>query len=122
MMHQSEGNLDQPGAMRYLTELVNEWSRQVDDILRPDNDLTATGEGEAIVMPTIEIVALLCERFNAPPPKTDRIERWRRRYLRWFDEEADACFPDPDFRARRRKRIDTTFAWLQSLSEVYWMD
>jgi hypothetical protein len=69
-------------------------------------------------MPSVEVLALLCERYNASPPRPATIRQWHEKYLAAFDAGIDKMKPKPGFKAARRKTIDKTFRWLESLSET----
>jgi hypothetical protein len=71
-------------------------------------------------MPSVEILALLCERCGAAPPRPATVKQWREKYLAAFDAGIDRMKPAPGFKAARRRLIENTFRWLESLAESYY--
>src|SRR5262245_28397018 len=65
----AEGNFDNDGAMDYVGELVNQFAETIDDILNDEDRSMLDEEGEAILMPSVELIALICERYNVAPPE-----------------------------------------------------
>ena len=65
----------------------------------------------------LEVLALLCERLNAIPPKPDEIAAWRETYLQTWETEIDDYDPDPEYKAKRREVIDLTFDRLATVAE-----
>ena len=87
--------------------------------LDPDR-LELDEDGESMFMPSVEVLALLCERYNAQPPKQATVQKWHAKYLKVFDGGIDALKPAPEFKTKRRKAIENTFRWLESLAQTYW--
>lgn len=113
-------NFANDGARDYLSMLSAKLVATVTEIYRDEERLALDEDGESMFMPSVELIALLCERYAATPPKPSIVEQWRERYLKMFDETIESYNSDPDFQVSRRKSIDRTFHWLQSLSESYW--
>jgi hypothetical protein len=68
------------------------------------------------------VLALLCERYDATPPKLATVRQWVQKYLKTYDRCIDDLNPDPAFKVARRKVIEHTFRWLEGLSESYWQN
>ncbi len=115
-----EDNFANDGARDYLAMLAAKLVATVTEILRDEERLALDEDGEAMFMPSVELLALLCERYAATPPKPATIEQWREHYLEMFDATVADYNPDPAFQAARRKAIEHTFRWLSSLAESYW--
>ena len=62
----------------------------------------------------------MCERYNAEPPPAALVRQWREKYLEVFDRDIDGLKPSPEFKAGRRKAIEKTFRWLESLADSFW--
>jgi hypothetical protein len=106
-----EGNFSNDGALDYLAHVLGHLRETVNELLAsPAGDIEDRGEAE--LMPSVEILAVLCEHLNAAPPEPAEIESWRERYLARFDAQIDALSPRGDFKARRRATIEATFARL----------
>jgi hypothetical protein len=61
----------------------------------------------------------LCERYDAAPPKPATVKAWHTKYLAVYDREIDKLKPRPEFKVARRKVIENTFRWLESLAQSY---
>lgn len=113
------GNFDSEGAAGYLGELVNQFVETVDEILADEDRSRLDEEGESILMPNVELIALLCERYSVAPPPVAKIEEWSRRYLAIYDAQIDALRSKKGYKEQRRKAIDQTFHWLHGMAESY---
>ncbi len=114
------GNFDNDDAMDYLGEVIELLSERVDEILADKRRRRLDEEGEGRLMPSVELIALLCERYNVRPPREKTIHKWREKYLKVFDGEIDGLDPKPGYKDERRKTIEKTFEWLESLSRTFW--
>ena len=118
----AEHNFGNDGAMDYLALLTAKLVATITEIMADPERLALDEDGESMFMPSIEILALLCERYGAVPPKSATVRQWHQKYLSTYDRSIDKKKPDPNFKVARRKVIEHTFRWLESLSECYWND
>ncbi len=122
MAIRGEDNFGNPGARDYLALRAAQLVANITDVvasklrIRPDED------GESMLMPSVELLALVCERYGAVPPKPDTVRQWSEKYIRAFDRADDFEEPRPGFKAARRKVIEQTFRWLESLAESHWQE
>ncbi len=118
------GNFDNDDAMDYLGEIIELLSERVDEILADKTRRRLDEEGEGRLMPSVELIALLCERYNTATPREKTVHKWREKYLKVFDNEIDGLTPAPrpGYKEERRKTIEKTFEWLESLSRTFWED
>jgi len=116
----SEENFGNDGAMDYLAMLTARLVATITEILSNPDRLELDEDGESMFMPSIEVLALLCERYNAQPPKQATVQKWHAKYLKVFDGGIDALKPTPEFKTKRRKAIENTFRWLESVAQTYW--
>ena len=65
----------------------------------------------------VEVLALLCERYDAAPPRLATVRGWHEKYLAAFD--AGKIKASASFKTARRKVIENTFRWLEGLAESY---
>jgi hypothetical protein len=63
---------------------------------------------------------VLCERYNAPPPKEKKVQGWKKKYLQVYDKQIDDLAPQPGYKEGRRKVIEKTFLWLETLAKTFW--
>jgi hypothetical protein len=116
----SEHNFGNDGAMEYLALLTAKLVATITEILSDPERLELDEDGESMLMPSVEILALLCERYNAKPPKPATVQQWSRKYLAMYDGCIEERRGDDAFKAARRKVIEHTFRWLEGLGESYW--
>ena len=115
-----EDNFANEGARDYLAMLTAKLVATASEIFIDAERLELGEDGESMFMPSVELLALLCERYDITPPKPSSVLQWQEKYLQVYDRSAARAHPDPRFRAGRRKVIEKTFRWLMSLSESYW--
>ncbi len=113
-------NFANDGAKEYLALLTAKLVATITEVFADEERLRLDEDGEAMFMPSVEVLALLCERCNAVPPRPATVAEWGPKYLDLYDATIDRFKPKPGFRAGRRKVIENTFRWLQSLSDSYW--
>lgn len=116
----AEHNFGNDGAMEYLALLTARLMATITEIMADPERMALDEDGESMLMPSVEILALLCERYNAVPPKPKTVRQWSQKYLDMYDQCIDRLKPRGDFKAARRKVIDHTFRWLEGLAESYW--
>jgi hypothetical protein len=115
-----EGNFDNQGAKDYLEVEIARLVAAIKEVVSDEERIQPDEDGESILMPSVELLALLCERYSAAPPKLKTIRQWSKHYLAVFDEAPDGFGPDPEAKARRRRVIERTFHWLEGLAETYY--
>jgi hypothetical protein len=115
-----EDNFANDGARDYLAMLTTQLVATINSIEANPSRLDLDEDGESMLMPSVEILALLCERAGAVPPKPARVRQWAKKYLELYDETIDRSNPSPEYRTGRRKVIENTFHWLESLADSYW--
>jgi hypothetical protein len=116
----AEHNFGNDGALEYLALLTAKLVATITEIMTDPERLVLDEDGESMLMPSVEILALLCERYNARPPKPGTVRQWSEKYLQQYDDRIDTVSPDPHFRTARRKVIENTFRWLECVAESYW--
>lgn len=115
-----EENFANDGARAYLEMLTARLVATIKEIYADEERLALDEDGESMLMPSIESLALLCERYNAPPPKPSTVRQWSEKYLEIYDATIDDHDVTPAFKTARRRVIDHTFRWLESLASSYW--
>jgi len=118
----SEDNFGNDGAQGYLRMLIAKLVATIQEVYADEERLAPDEDGETLLMPSVEVLALLCERYGAEPPRPDTVRPWHEEYLAAYDASADGLKPKrhPEFKAARRRVIDRTFRWLQGLAESHW--
>jgi hypothetical protein len=116
----AEHNFGNDGATAYLSVLTSKLIATIKEVCADDGRLEADEDGETLLMPSVEVLALLCERYGATPPKAETARQWHQQYLAAFDATAGRLKLKADSKAARRKVIDNTFRWLEGLAEAHW--
>src|SRR5579862_6981050 len=115
-----EDNFANEGARDYLKMLTTQLVATITAIMANPARLALDEDGESMLMPSVEILALLCERANAEPPKPALVQKWHAKYLQMYDKTIDGLKPSPEYKVGRRTVIENTFRWLESLADSYW--
>jgi hypothetical protein len=121
MSTRREDNFGNRGARDYLALRAAQLVANISDVVGDKERLQPDEDGESMLMPSIELLALVCERYGAVPPKPGTVRQWSEKYLRAFDR-ADLDEPTTGFRSSRRKVIEQTFRWLEGLAESHWQE
>jgi hypothetical protein len=116
----SEDNFGNDGARDYLAMLTAKLVATIREVVVDDERIGPDEDGESLLMPSVEVLALLCERYDAPPPRPTTVKQWHEKYLAAYDAGIDRMKPPPGLKANRRKVIENTFRWLESLAESYY--
>jgi hypothetical protein len=87
---------------RYIA-LINEIFADEEYRFRLDED------AEAELIPSVEILILLCEQCSGVLPEGLDIGAWKRRYLAMYDDQIDGLEPVTGFKEERRAVIEKTF-------------
>ena len=116
----TEDNFGNEGARDYLSMMTSKLVATVKEVMSDDDRLEPDEDGESLLMPSIEILALLCERCGASPPRLSVVKQWHEKYLAAFDAGFTGMNPPPGLVADRRRVIENTFRWLESLAESYY--
>jgi len=113
----TEDNFGNEGARDYLSMLIARLVANIGEVVNDDERIAPAEDGESILMPAVEVLALLCERYDAAPPRLATVRGWHEKYLAAFD--AAKLKASPAFKTARRKVIENTFRWLEGLAESY---
>lgn len=116
----AEHNLGNEGAREYLALLTAKLVATITEIVADPERMGLDEDGESMLMPSVEILALLCERYDARPPRPHTVRQWSQKYLHMYDNLIDDVCSEAEYKTARRKVIDHTFRWLESLSESYY--
>ena len=117
-----EDNFGNQGARDYLALRAAQLVANISQVASSKQRIRPEEDGEAMLMPSVELLALVCERYGAVPPKPETVRQWSEKYLRAFDRADDLEMPTPGFRTARRKVIEQTFRWLEGLSASHWQE
>lgn len=120
MSEWTEDNFGNDGARDYLAMMTAKLVATIREVIGDDERIAPDEDGESLLMPSVEILALLCERCGAAPPRHATVKQWHEKYLAAFDAGIDKMKPSAAFKSDRRHVIENTFRWLESLAESYY--
>jgi hypothetical protein len=112
-------NFGNDGARDFLAMQIAKLVATINEVLADPERSELDEDGESMLMPCVEVLALLCERYGAAPPRPAVVRQWHQKYLAVYDRDIDKLRPTPELKAARRKVIDNTFLWLEGLAESY---
>jgi hypothetical protein len=115
-----EDNFGNDGARDYLAMMTAKLVATIREVVADDERIEPDEDGESLLMPSVEILALLCERCGAAPPRPATVKQWHEKYLAAIDKGMARIKVTAEFRSNRRRVIENTFRWLESLSESYY--
>ncbi|MBY0232220.1 MAG: hypothetical protein K2W96_23320 [Gemmataceae bacterium] len=118
-MDWTEDNFGNEGARQFLAMQAARLEGVIREVAGDKERLDPGEDGESMLMPCVEVLAFLCERYDVPPPKPATVRGWHEQYLAAFDKGFDKLKPPPGLKASRRKVVEKTFRWLESLAESY---
>ena len=120
------GNFDNDGAADYVGELTDGWVATLVANIEEcfaDKDRSAVDEdGEAVIMPSVAVMSVLCEHCQAQPPKPEVVARWEQEYLAIYDDQIAGLDPNRGYADERRQLIVETFTTLKAQSTTYWRE
>lgn len=114
------GNFDSDGALDFVAGITDDLTARIEAILSDDEASMLDEEGEAVLVPSVHLLAVLHESTGATIPKADVVARWKAHYLALFDAQIGGLDPAEGFEAERRTVIVETFDRLAALAEAFW--
>ncbi len=114
------GNFANDGALDYVGGVIDGLVRRIEECFAGEDMARLDEEGEAVIVPSAEIISLLHENCKAAPPKVEVVSDWKTRYLAIFDEQIDGLEPAGDYATERRAVIVATFERLETQAREFW--
>jgi hypothetical protein len=103
------GNFDSDMALDFINEQVDHYVRLIEAIFDDEQRFLLDEDAEAMILPSIEILLLLCGECHGVLPTSLDVAAWTARYLAMYDDQIDGLEPGPDFKRQRRTVIEETF-------------
>jgi hypothetical protein len=108
------GNFDCDGACEYLhSQFQQPLVKRIESIIADPKKIELDELGEDILMPSVELLALLYETYGGTFPEAATVRRWRDVYLAGYDRYIDSLLPAPGYKEERRRVIQQTFDRLE---------
>ena len=76
----TEDNFGNDGARDYLAMLTAKLVATIREVIVDDERIGPDEDGESLLMPSVEVLALLCERYDAAPPRPTTVRQWHEKY------------------------------------------
>ena len=121
------GNFDSDDAVDYVSEVIRGFVGTVEQWFAQGR-ANLDDQGEGRLMPTVEMISVLCDwcRGGPPairvvaPPRPGVVRRWKQQYLEIYDEQIGDLLPREGFAAERHAHIVRTFDRLEVLATGGW--
>jgi hypothetical protein len=114
------GNFDSDSALDFIGGEVRRHIREIDAIMADEVRFRLDEDAEAMLMPSVVMLSLLCEHCHSGLPRDLDADAWKARYLAMFDEQIGGLAPAPGFAEERRAIIAATFDHLRELHDRFW--
>ena len=116
------GNFDSDGALDYVGSVIDRLVARINETFADEDMARLDEDGEAVIVPSVEIICLLHENCKAAQPRPSIVSSWKTRYLAIFDEQIGELDPAEGYAAERRGVIDTTFTRLETQARAFWRE
>jgi hypothetical protein len=110
------GNFDSDYALDFLDSEVQRQLDTIERIFADDELFQLDEDAEAVLLPSVFILCLLCEHCHAHLPASHDVAQWKACYLAMYDRQITAMEAAPGFQDERRFVIAATFDRLAELA------
>ncbi len=114
-----EGVFDNDGASDYVADLVEQMEARIEQILADDDRSMLDEEGDSVLVPTVELICIICTHVNTPTPRLEVVRHWQEKYLGIYDDQIDNFEPQSEYKLNRRIVIEDTFQRLALLAQSW---
>jgi hypothetical protein len=115
------GNFDRDDALDVLASLYDHIVKEIRDTFAEDSEETIYDDlGESHIIPHIDIISTLVERYKSSPYiTTEEARKWKQDYLTTFDNNIHQYSDSPEYITERREVVIETFDKLLSVIEQF---
>ena len=103
------GNFESDAALDFVDEQIDRFVAIITEIFADGQRFLLDEDGESQLMPSVEILILLCEHCGALLPQEIDVAAWKRRYLEMYDAQIDGVSAAPGYKEARRAVIESSF-------------
>jgi hypothetical protein len=96
-------------ALDFINEQVDHYVGVMEEIFGDEGRFRLDEDAEGMLMPSVEILILLCEQCHGVLSEGVDVAGWKARYLAMYDDQIDGLDPALDFKQERRAVIAATF-------------
>jgi hypothetical protein len=111
------GNFENDAALDFIGDEIDRYISIIEDIFGNEGRFLLDEDAEGMLMPAVEILAVLCEHCHGVLPEHLDVAAWKARYLAMYDDQIDGLEPQGDFKQQRRAVIEATFDKLVRIHE-----
>lgn len=114
-------NLDSDGARDHLDSIIEQLVETIEGCFAAEAVANLSLDvGNSVLLPTIDVLVLLCEHYKASPSvDPTQVAAWRTTFLEIYDASIEEYGAKPTYRVKRREVIDYTFMKLEKLAHIY---
>jgi len=102
------GNFESDAALDFFFEVQEELLAKVRPVINARR-IVDVNDLDAVVVPCVEILALLGEHVNLINLPREELQGWREKSLAAFDEQIDEYEPAEGYKEARRRVMEQTF-------------
>ena len=113
-------NIENDAAHDFVNEQIDRYVSHIEDIFGNEGRFLLDEDAEGMLMPSVEIVSLLCEHCHGVLPEKLEVATWKARYLAMYDDQIDGLEPRDEYKRQRRAVIEATFDRLRRQHEQQW--
>jgi hypothetical protein len=114
------GNYENDAALDFINEEADRYISVIEAIFGDEQRFLLDEDAEGMLMPSVEILSLLCARCHGVLPKDLDVAAWKSRYLEMYDHQIDGLEPDAEYKQQRRAVIEATFEKLLQRHQEQW--
>ena len=103
------GNFESDAALDFINEQVDRYVGVIEEIFADESRFRLDEDAEGMLIPSVVVLALLCERCDGALPSRIDVAAWKARYLDMYDAQIDGLEPARDYKRQRRDEIAATF-------------
>lgn len=103
------GNFESDDAQDFVDEQIDRFVDIITEVFADEQRFLLDEGAEGQLMPSVEILILLCEHCGALLPQEIDVAAWKRRYLEMYDAQIDGVSAAPGYKDKRRAVIESTF-------------
>ena len=103
------GNFASDAALDFIAHQMRRYITLINEIFADEDRFRLDEDAESELMPSVEILIVLCEHCAGILPKGLDVAAWKQRYLEMYDAQIDGLAPVPGHKEERRTVIEHTF-------------
>src|SRR5262245_36285860 len=103
------GNFDSDAALDFVGEQIRRYIALINEVFAVAYRFRLDEEADGELIPSVEILILLCEHCGGVLPSWLDVAAWKQRYLAMYDAQISGLAPVGGYGDERRAVIESTF-------------